>query len=288
MNPEKEEKENPKEKAPPKPAGPRLGKEAKIGMAVILTLLAVLVAVVVVRIRGSGSGEKAVAAADRDQSTKKPPGQAKKDKLFDDKLFDSFKTKPAAAGPTVVPAKAAVIRPPRLPDTDPWKFTSDRPAAQRPSGDELPPPSPPLLLPEPSKSLPARRHDERAGEPPSRYGPLHRGDPGGLASAGDGASAKAASPPPGPPAGEKGRHEDPKAARTPTPTPVSEPKAGLGRREPPSPKYGGDPPRRSDAPPSFPDPPPSFRDPPPSYRSDPPPSFRDPPPEPFRDPPVRR
>ena len=75
-----------------------MGKEAKIGVAVILTLLAVLVAVVVVRLSGGGSGEKAVAAADRDAGKQKPADRAKGDKLLkDDKLFQDFNAKPFAA-----------------------------------------------------------------------------------------------------------------------------------------------------------------------------------------------
>ncbi len=260
MNPEENEKT--KEKAPEKPAGSsRLGKEAKIGMAVILLLLAVLVAVVIVRIRVGGSGEKAVAAADRDAGKQKSADRAKGDKLLkDDKLFQGFDTKPlGVAGPTVVPAKAAVSRPPKAIDADlgPWKLASDKPEVKRSSGGELPPVSPSLLMPEPSKPLPAGRHDDRASEPPSRYGPLHRGDPGGFASAGDGPSAKAALPPPGPPAGEKGRHDGPKAAPTPTMTRENPSVASAERPAP-----------------AFPEPPPSFHS--------------DLPTPPFRDPPVRR
>jgi len=275
MNPDENEKT--KEKAPEKPGRPsRLGHEAKIGVAVILSLLAVLVAVAVVRLSATGSGEKAVAAADRDAGRQKPADRAKGDKLKDDKLFQGFNAKPfAAGGPTVVPAKAAVIGPPKAIDAnlDPWKLASDKPEAKRPSGGELPPASPPLLMPEPSRPLPAGRYDDRASGPPFRYGAPNRGDEGGFASAG------AAPPPAGPPRRENDRRDDSKATPPPAPphrdhsyagstdrsapvTPVSEFEAGDYRRDPPSPRYGGDEPRRGAPAPAYREPPPPYRDPP--------------------------
>ena len=173
-----------------------------------------------------------------------------------------------------MPAKAAVSRPPKAIDAnlDPWKLASDKPEVKRPSGGELPPGSPSLLMPEPSKPLPAGRHDDRASDPPSRYGAPKRGDEGGFASAGDGLGrprcrlralpaartaavtiAKAAPPPDAACASDR--------VRTPVRGPAGAGDARLGargrrrRRDPPSPRYGGDEP-------------PAFRDPPPpSYRS---------------------
>ena len=123
----------------------RLGKEAKIGVTMILVLLLVFAAVVAVRLSGSSSGD-GLAAADQN------PGKAgRPDEDRDEKHF-SKAAKPKSPGgnpPTVVLAKAASDRPskPINNDFNTWKLASDKGKA-RPvegSGPALisPPPLPP-------------------------------------------------------------------------------------------------------------------------------------------------
>jgi nucleoid-associated protein YgaU len=87
----------------------RLGKEAKIGAAVILVLLITLAAVVVARVMKSDTDEKAPpAVADHDGGKHKSPPGAKEDPLFRDMNAKSF----GSHQPTVVPpAKDAASNP---------------------------------------------------------------------------------------------------------------------------------------------------------------------------------
>ena len=86
----------------------RLGKEAKIGAAVILVLLAVFVAAIVVKLaRWNSDDHEPAEIAHRDGDRHKGPDFGK-----EDHLFSGFKSNPAAghAPKVVTPAAAATKR----------------------------------------------------------------------------------------------------------------------------------------------------------------------------------
>ncbi|MCD4728383.1 MAG: LysM peptidoglycan-binding domain-containing protein [Pirellulales bacterium] len=137
----------------------RMGKEAKVGVTVILALLLVFAAVVAVRLTGSSS-DGVLAAADQN------PGEAKRpDEDRDEKLFPKA-AKPKSHGdnqPTVVLAKAALNRPPKPIDkgSDKWKLVSDKGKGNGPALIS-PPPLPP-------KPLPGNRHERKPSDPTSDW-----------------------------------------------------------------------------------------------------------------------
>ena len=72
MNQEESKKEKPEEKNAVKP---KLGREAKIGVSVILLLLVVLGGVLVVKLMGGSTDEKINSIADRDAGKGKRGGE---------------------------------------------------------------------------------------------------------------------------------------------------------------------------------------------------------------------
>ncbi len=143
----------------------RLGKEAKVGMTVILSLLLVFAAVVAVRLIGSSSDDELAAAADQD------PGKAKlPDEDRDEKHFPKA-AKPKSNGgnpPTVVLAQAASNRPPKPidKDFDKWKLASDKGKAKPVKGSGPVLISPPPLPPKP---LSGNRHKRNPSDPMSDW-----------------------------------------------------------------------------------------------------------------------
>ncbi|MEN6449730.1 MAG: hypothetical protein ABFC96_04485, partial [Thermoguttaceae bacterium] len=178
--------ETPKSKPAEKPAqASRLGREAKLGAAVIAALAVVLVAAVVYRVSRSGAEEKDVSAS-ADAAHQKPLDRAKEakrtkdDKLFgQDKLFPDLGPRPSAS-PTVVPAKADAGKPPRLSGvkSDPWQLPTERPEPRRSAHADPLPATPPLLMPEPSpKPLFGGPVERRRNEPSTPVTPKHRDEP---------------------------------------------------------------------------------------------------------------
>ena len=104
---EETRKEQPEEKAG---KSSRLGREAKIGVTVILVLLVVFGVVLAMRLTRSGSDEQIASAVDRDAYKHKPTATPNSDPLFGD-----LKSKPLASGggPTVVSATAPSTKPPK-------------------------------------------------------------------------------------------------------------------------------------------------------------------------------
>ena len=208
----------------------RLGKEAKIGLTVILSLLLVFAAVVAVRLTGSSSGGGLAAAADQN------PGEAQQpDEDQDEKLFPKA-AKPKSNGgnpPTVVLAQAASNRPPKPidKDFDKWKLASDKSKAKPIKGTGPVLLSPPPLPPKP---LSGNRHTRNPSDPmsgrqfnapprdkeladantqrqPSRgETPSDRTKTSGYTSSG--------APPPLPPYRERNRYEDSRPLPPPAPS----------------------------------------------------------------------
>ena len=119
-------------------------------MTVILLLLIVFGVVLVMRLTRSNPDEQLASAAERDAGKHKPAGSADGDSLFRD-----LKPKPHSGGvPTVVPAKAAPIKPPKTfdSDLDKWKLASDKTEPKRRGSHDLAPSLPPPTLPDPPKT----------------------------------------------------------------------------------------------------------------------------------------
>lgn len=133
----------------------RLGKEAKIGVAVIGTLVVILGIVATVRMMGAGPDEP-IAAAPPDT-----PGH--NDKKID-VLPKERHSKPFGSDvlPTVVPANAASSKPPKTitSESNRWKLTADRREAKRTSGASLG--APPEFASDTPKPPKADRHDPYA------------------------------------------------------------------------------------------------------------------------------
>jgi nucleoid-associated protein YgaU len=173
---EKNRDEQRKQKAD-KPS--RLGKEAKIGVAVILLLLGTFAAVVVVRMSKGDSDDKQLASADHDGKKHKQPA-AKDDPLFGDVSAKSFGHQPTI----VPPAKGGSAALPGSIDSklDKWKLPSERNESKRAEsryGAPMAPPSmPPSFAPDPPKPVRGNRYGSAANdslpglepEKPSRFG----------------------------------------------------------------------------------------------------------------------
>jgi len=137
-------------------ASSRLGKEAKIGVTVIVVLLIVFGIAVGMRLRGSSASDK-LAATNAASGQQTPDSASKTDALLkgtDAKLFSSNL-------PTVVSAKAAAAQPPRSPagDSDQWKLASDRAEPKRTNSGSSTPNTPPSFMPDPLKSSAADRRE---------------------------------------------------------------------------------------------------------------------------------
>ena len=181
MNPQEKEnradqreEKNRDERRKEKPDTPsRLGKEAKIGVAVILLLLGTFAAVVAVKMSKGDSGDKQLAAADHEGERHKPPA-GNGDSLFgdiDSKSFGHQRT-------MVPPAKTASTALPGSIDSklDKWKLPekSEPTRVQSRYGAPIAPPS----FGDPPKPSRGSRYDAVAGDPlppleqekPSRFG----------------------------------------------------------------------------------------------------------------------
>jgi nucleoid-associated protein YgaU len=174
---EKNREEKRKEKAD-KPS--RLGKEAKIGITVILLLLGTFAAVVAVRMSNGDSGDKQVADADHNGEKHKGPPAAKDDPLFRDVSTKSFSRQPTM----VPPARTSSTMTPGSVDSnlDKWELPPDRNdakrAASRYEAPAAPPRMPPSFAADPPKATHGSRYDLAANEPlpglepekPNRFG----------------------------------------------------------------------------------------------------------------------
>ncbi len=197
-----------------------LGREAKIGLAVIAVLVVVLIGGVVMRLMRSGEEEKPVATTAGDD-VKKNAGHDRKTDAND--LFPKEKpSKPKPFGSssaTVLSAKSASTKPskPGRDDANPWKRRPSDDKSKSPSGTE-PAAPPPFAIDPPTPSPDDRRHHHasespRADSPVQRYGSsAEQNDSGGFSWADSGSSASdsrlnsrygtapASPPPPTPPA----------------------------------------------------------------------------------------
>ncbi len=194
---------NDEEKSPP---SSRFGKEAKIGVAVILLLSLAFAAAVVVRLGGIGSGGGIAAAK---QNAEQPEKQHSPDE--GEKTFKAAKpTRPDDDSPTVVLATADADGPPKVLEQDfnDWKQATDLGAAKpiEGAGPELtsPPPRPP-------KPLPGGRYELAAAERPiaernPRPDPPRENVPGDRAESSG--YSPAGAPPPLPPLGKRNAYED--------------------------------------------------------------------------------
>jgi nucleoid-associated protein YgaU len=163
----------------PAPAASHLGKEAKIGVTVILLLLVVFGVVLVMRLTRSNPDGQQLASAAPAQIDKGRSAHSTKDDLF-----KNFKSGPSAGGnrPTVVTATAGASQPPKTFDSD-WKHASNKPVG--PADDLSPKRSspkpdmslPPLTLPPPSKPSSGSRYDDLASAPPPPRQELGRPKP---------------------------------------------------------------------------------------------------------------
>jgi nucleoid-associated protein YgaU len=173
---EKNREEQRKEKAD-KPS--RLGKEAKIGVTVILLLLGAFAAVVAVKMTKGDTDEKQLAVAEHDGERHKSLATK------DDPLFSGMSEKSFGHHPTMVPpAKASSGSLPGSVDSnlDKWKMPSERNEAKRVQSRYAAPMAPPSLPPsfatDPPKPARGSRYDLAADnslpglepEKPGRFG----------------------------------------------------------------------------------------------------------------------
>ncbi len=250
----------------------RLGKEAKIGVAVILLLLGAFAAVVAVKMTKGNSEDKQLAAAGHEGERHKPLA-AKDDPLFRDVSAKSFGHQPTM----VPPAKAASTALPGSVDSklDKWKLP-ERSESTRVQSRYAAPIAPPSFG-DPPKPARGNRYDAVAGdslpglepEKPNRFGkrpndlppppldvkkrPAH-GDSLGSVTTREGFErgessgyADAGSPPR---RHEKSRYDDASAAlMAPAPPPREKPYDGGGRSYAGSSRsqYDDDFPRNSEA-----------------------------------------
>ncbi len=251
----------------------RLGKEAKIGVAVIGILLVVFGVVVAMRLMGSGEEPKPIAAE---------PGPGTHKPLLDPKNEPMLKdTRPRSFGspPTLVSAKASSDKPPKSAsiDLDRWKTSSDRHESKRTLSGNAPMSAPPTFMPDPPKPPRTDSQDRYAMDPPSPRDLGKNGIPGDEPLRGsraeiresrslgshrskssqdsDDGFATIEAPPALPPYRERSRLEDPVAPqpsramrdRSLSAMPASQPQFGNDdyRREmPPEPRHAGMKPRR--------------------------------------------
>jgi nucleoid-associated protein YgaU len=141
----------------------RLGREAKIGVTVIVLLLIAFGAAVGVRLKGLSGGN--AIASESQSGTDKLNGSSTTDALLQGTKSKYF----AGSSPTVISAKAASAQPPKTTaaDADPWKLVSDRDDSKRAAGGRSLPNTPPSFMPDPPKSSHADRTEPRAFAPPA-------------------------------------------------------------------------------------------------------------------------
>jgi nucleoid-associated protein YgaU len=144
----------------------RLGKEAKIGAAVIVLLLIGLGVVVVMRMSGSGADDKNAPVADKDAGKPKPPADR------DDPLFREARSKSFGNhSPTVVAAKPATSKPPTFESSlDKWKMPPDKRETKQPGSRYSSLSSPPAFASDP----PPLPRPNRYNDVTSSGGPLRK------------------------------------------------------------------------------------------------------------------
>ncbi len=155
---EKNHEEKRKEKSD-KPS--RLGREAKIGVVVILLLLGTFAAVVAVKMTKGDSDDKQLARADHDGGKKhKPPLAANGDDLFKGVSAKSFGRQPTM----VPPARAASTALPGGIDSklDKWKLPSERNASRQVVSRYGAPLAPPSFVADPPKPARGGRYGSAA------------------------------------------------------------------------------------------------------------------------------
>ena len=151
-----------------------LGKEAKIGVAVIGILLVVFGVVVAMRLMGS-DGEPKPIAGEPGAGPHKPALDPKNELMLKDNRPKSF-----GNPPTVVSAKGLSAKPPKSAsiDMDRWKTTSDRHESKRSLSGNAPMSAPPTFMPEPPKPSRTDSQDRYAMDPPSPRDMHKAGMPG--------------------------------------------------------------------------------------------------------------
>ena len=141
----------------------RLGKEAKIGVAVIVVLLLVFVGVLVMRLSGAGSSDELALATDQTPDKAERP-DADRNERHSAKL--GAHKGHAEKAPTLVVAKPALATPPKPLDNDldKWKLASDKGKAKAVEDHKpmllSPPPSP-----KPPKPQPGNRYERSSSDP---------------------------------------------------------------------------------------------------------------------------
>jgi nucleoid-associated protein YgaU len=142
----------------------RLGKEAKIGVTVIVLLLVVLGGVIAMKLLGSSVSDDQLAATSGPRQT----GGKSVDALFKDA---GMKSPPPKAGATYVPVKAASDKSPKgaVSDLDRWKTPIDKKEAKQGPARASSPSEPPKFdfgPPEP----PRAENRDRYASAPSAHG----------------------------------------------------------------------------------------------------------------------
>ena len=164
----------------------RLGREAKIGVTVIVALLILLTVVVVRRVTAPDPDELATATpADRERQEKEKLAAAEQEKSSADPRSraddpPSQGKRFASSQATIVPPKAESAKPPKAGDgdSDPWKLPGDK-SEQSARADKLKPlegsgspPLPPPFMTVPPKSTASsmpKAATSTTAEPRSRY-----------------------------------------------------------------------------------------------------------------------
>ncbi len=168
---EKNREEHRKEKVA-KPS--RLGKEAKIGVTVILLLLGAFAAVVAVKLSKGDSDDKQLACAEHEGGKHKPLAAE------DNPLFKGMGEKSFAHHRTIVPPEKTSST--GLPTSgggfDRWKMPPERgepkPGESRYAAPTAPPRLPPSFPPDPPRSGPGSRYDLPANTALPGLGPENR------------------------------------------------------------------------------------------------------------------
>jgi nucleoid-associated protein YgaU len=149
MNPQEKEKrpekcEEDRKETSNKPS--RLGKEAKIGAAVIVVLMIVFVAVVIMRLRRSDADDrKPDELAARVADKHKPPDGSHDERLFGEAKSGMFGNSPAK----VVPVGSGPTKPPSFDSNDSWKQPLKKDEPKEPGSRYKSPSAPPSFAADP-------------------------------------------------------------------------------------------------------------------------------------------
>ena len=158
--------ENRDDAGSPQPvASSRLGKEAKIGVTVIVVLLIAFGAAVALRLKGLVGDNRVASAADAPGGSETIKGPSTTDALLKETKEKYF----GNPSPTVVAAKAAMAEPPKtsVGDADQWKLAAERNVSPSAHGDSSVPRVPPSFMPDPAKASRAEQAEPHAFAPPA-------------------------------------------------------------------------------------------------------------------------